>query len=452
MIALKRNIIIASLIVLVILTLVYLGGSLYYMDKFSERVYVNQIKIGRMTLEEANEELIEKGGWEKVEIKSDTENFLEIKAEEIEYKYLGVSGLEEVFKEQNKWEWFSSIFNDSIYAIPIISEYSEEKIKNKIDQIEELDKNLLDARIAYSDSSNEFVIEPHSYEINIMKEELLNLIVETIEAGDNEVNLERYIEQPRLYSDDEGLILAKNEANEYLDFQIKYDFGDREEVLDSSVIKDFIIFDETQMEIDPEKVREYVAELARRYDTFGGTRSFYTSRGEHKLVSGGSYGWLIHRGKTAEELIESLKNGESKTMEPIYSYEALTRNSNDIGNSYVEIDLVEQMVYVYSGGELRVKTATVTGNLLQGYATPTGVYPINYKERNTTLSGEDYDSPVNYWMPFNGHIGLHDADWRTNFGGDIYQEHGSHGCINLPPNNAGAIFELVYPGMPVIVH
>lgn len=452
MIALKRNIIIAGLIVLIILSQVYLAGSLYYSDKFSERTYINEVKVGGMTIEEAAEELMAEGGWKKTKITTDKKFLQEIGADEIGYKYLGISGLEKVFEQENMWEWFSSIFNDSKHTITMISEYNEEKIKEKIDEIEELDKKLLDARIVYSDNSNGFIIKPHSHEIDITKKELFNLIVEAIETGDSEVNLEEYIKQPRLYVDDEQLILAKDKANKYLDFEIRYDFGDREELIDHSVLKDFIVFEETEMKIDPEKVKEYVVGLARSYDTFGGTRNFHTSRGENKLVSGGSYGWLIHRNKTTEELIEHLKNGKNITIEPVYSYKGVTRNSNDVGNSYVEIDLEEQMVYVYLEGELKIKTKTVTGNLLQGYATPTGVYPINYKEREATLSGEDYDSPVDYWMPFNGHIGLHDANWRTKFGGDIYKQNGSHGCINLPPSNAKIVFELVYPGMPVVVH
>ncbi len=31
-----------------------------------------------------------------------------------------------------------------------------------------------------------------------------------------------------------------------------------------------------------------------------------------------------------------------------------------------------------------------------------------------------YEQPVTYWMPFNGGIGFHDADWQPYFGGDRY--------------------------------
>ena len=91
-------------------------------------------------------------------------------------------------------------------------------------------------------------------------------------------------------------------------------------------------------------------------------------------------------------------------------------------------------------------------------ATPEGMYAIRFKQTNRVLTGYNkdgsvsYRSPVKYWMPFNRGIGLHDASWRRTFGGEIYKNSGSHGCINLPRDAAAQIYELVYKGMPVICY
>lgn len=61
-----------------------------------------------------------------------------------------------------------------------------------------------------------------------------------------------------------------------------------------------------------------------------------------------------------------------------------------------------------------------------------------------------YEQPVTYWMPFNGGIGFHDADWQPYFGGDRYLTGGSHGCINLPPENAGQLYSLIQYDVPII--
>lgn len=90
-------------------------------------------------------------------------------------------------------------------------------------------------------------------------------------------------------------------------------------------------------------------------------------------------------------------------------------------------------MFFYKEGKLVVESDFVSGNESRGWSTPAGVYPLTYKQRNATLKGENYATPVSYWMPFNGGIGMHDAYWRSSFGGKIYKTNGSHGCINLPP-------------------
>ena len=94
----------------------------------------------------------------------------------------------------------------------------------------------------------------------------------------------------------------------------------------------------------------------------------------------------------------------------------------------------------------------VTGNLMKEYDTPEGTYTLDYKKANAVLRGPGYASPVKYWMPFNGGIGLHDASWRSTFGGDIYRTNGSHGCVNLPTKVAGEIFNNIEPGVPVVCY
>ena len=84
---------------------------------------------------------------------------------------------------------------------------------------------------------------------------------------------------------------------------------------------------------------------------------------------------------------------------------------------------------------------------------------LKYKEKDTTLRGPkkedgsyEWESPVTYWMPFNGNVGMHDATWRRAFGGTIYLTSGSHGCINLPLHMAASIYEYVSTGFPVVCY
>ncbi len=129
---------------------------------------------------------------------------------------------------------------------------------------------------------------------------------------------------------------------------------------------------------------------------------------------------------------------------------------NPYGYSCVEVDISEQMMYCYIGSNLVLSSPCVTGRPGKR-ATSTGHWTINSKERNRYLQGYNengtkYKSWVNYWMPFHNGQGLHDASWRSNFGGSIYKSSGSHGCVNLPPSVAASLYGIVWVGMPVNVH
>jgi len=129
---------------------------------------------------------------------------------------------------------------------------------------------------------------------------------------------------------------------------------------------------------------------------------------------------------------------------------------NPYGISCVEVSIAEQMVYCYLHNTLVWQSPCVTGRL-GGRETTVGAHQILSKERDRYLQGtnEDgskYKSFVHYWMPFHNGEGLHDASWRSSFGGTIYKNSGSHGCVNLPPANTGALYNIVWVGMPVFVH
>ena len=113
--------------------------------------------------------------------------------------------------------------------------------------------------------------------------------------------------------------------------------------------------------------------------------------------------------------------------------------------------MTQQKMYYYEEGELLLETEVVTGNLSRKWGTPEGVNYVYNKQRNRVLRGEGYASPVKYWMPVKGGIGIHDASWRTEFGGEIYKKNGSHGCINTPSQKMAELYEMVETGTPVVM-
>ena len=211
--------------------------------------------------------------------------------------------------------------------------------------------------------------------------------------------------------------------------------------------------------VDAAKVADYVQGLRNKYDTPTGTQTWQSADGTTKSIKT-NYGWHIDQTKETEALIANIQSLQSVTREPVYASRAAQTAMPQWGKTFVEIDISSQHVYFYQDGNCVWDSKCVTGTATDpDRATPTGVFALKYKQRDRVLRGRinpqtgkpSYESPVAYWMPFNGNIGLHDANWRSSFGGNIYLKSGSHGCINLPPKNAKTLYELITPGTVVVV-
>lgn len=258
---------------------------------------------------------------------------------------------------------------------------------------------------------------------------------------------------PEVVSTDENLVKQRDQGNAFLNVTVTIDFADRQEIVDKEVMKDWLVVNEEgNIDLSHEKAKAYVQELKYEYDTFGTSRPFTTADGQNITVSGGDYGWVIAPNDTTTKILDAIKSGQSQTITPEYTYTAYRREKDEIGDTYVEISLSKQHMWFFKDGQLLVSTDVVTGNHNKGWDTHTGVYAIMYKERDATLVGEGYNSHVNYWMPFYANTGIHDATWRNSFGGSIYMNDGSHGCVNTPYENAEKIYNNIEKGVPVVVY
>ena len=167
----------------------------------------------------------------------------------------------------------------------------------------------------------------------------------------------------------------------------------------------------------------------------------------------------------AESLAGQIASGSAAAVEiPLTVVDSRPEESEGARGRgrHIDVNLSNQYARLYDeGGNVLWRSYIVTGNTSEGRGTPAGTYAVNAKQRNQTLVGmdedhdgePDYKSEVSYWMPFVGNsIGLHDANWRSNFGGSIYAYAGSHGCVNLPPEEAAELYSLINVGDTVYVH
>ena len=178
--------------------------------------------------------------------------------------------------------------------------------------------------------------------------------------------------------------------------------------------------------------------------------------GTDVTVEDNEYGYRIDQSGELSQLLSDLKSGKDVVREPVYSSKGMQRNgTDDLAGSYIEVSLDAQHLWLYRDGGLVTETDIVSGAPTEERHTYTGAWPIAYKASPFTLTSDayGYDIKVKYWMPFVYGQGLHDAPWQSAFGGNRYKTgNGSHGCINLPEEEAAIIYENIDGGYPIIIY
>jgi lipoprotein-anchoring transpeptidase ErfK/SrfK len=439
------------------LLVIYLGISIYFTNHFYFGTVLNGINVSGKTAEEADKLMaskIESYSLQLIE-RGDTQE--QIESADLGLKYNSDGKIQDLKDNQNAFAWIFAPFNKHDTEVSGIVSYDDTMLNKKIEQLDCIkNKNIIEpknASLNYTENGYEIVDEVYGNKIN--KTTLHDTLVDSILNGKTEVNLDssNCYENPKYTAKSQEAMDAKNVADKYVSSKIKYTFGDSIEELDGSTIHNWLGVNENfEVIFNEAKVKSYVYTLGDKYNTLEKTRDFATSSGTKVKVGGGDYGWHINSSEESQSLIEAIKEGQTITKEPKYSQVAASHGSNDIGNTYVEVDLAKQHLWFYKNGSLVVEGNVVTGNVANNTITPPGVYMLKYKEKDTFLTGTDYKTPVSYWMPFNGNIGIHDAWWRpaTDFVATHYLTDGSHGCVNAPLELAKAIYENIEAGTPVV--
>ena len=453
----KKKILYVMVAVAAIITLVYLGLALFFTKHFYFNTFINGENYSAGSVNSAQNFVLDTSNHYTLTINGRDGITDTITSADIGLKLEFGEEFQNIIETQDAFLWPFSLFKKCEYTVDTMVTYSEEAFDNKIDTLCFFEQeNIRQPQNAYlSDYTEEgYQIIPEDKGTVPIRTKIYNAVKESVEILADSVDLDakECYTNAEIVAEDHALQKECDALNQLTGVKITYKFGEDREVLDGSIIKDWLVTDEGKLDIDPDLVREYVNTLSKKYDTWGKKREFKTTGGETITISEGAYGWWMNRAGETEALVELIRSGKSEERTPLYHAQAAQYGENDIGDSYVEIDLTSQHLWVYKDDQLVEETDFVSGNVSRGYNTPVGIYGITYKERNTTLRGANYASKVSFWMPFNGNVGMHDASWRSSFGANIYLTNGSHGCVNLPSKKAEVIYGYVEQGEPVIVY
>ena len=435
---------------------IYILISLYFINHFYFRTEINGVNVSLKAhkdmpniinkfIKDYELQLLERQG--EIEV---------IRGQDIEMQYNKSSTILKVKHMQNPLLWIRSLFKSNPYYIKDLYDYNPHLLDNKINNLKSLKGKITEPQnvdFKYSHGSYKIIKELYGNKIN--KTHFVTVVNKYISQGRPSLDLHkmRCYENPKYTISSGKTFRTKKQLDRYVSARITYLFGNATEHLDGTTIHQWLNIDENlDITINKEEAAKYIYDLSKKYNTVGIIREFKTSTGKEVELKGGLYGWKINNVSETEALISNIKQGDVIEKEPIYLQRAFSREGNEIGNTYVEINISKQHLWFYKDGKLITGGSVVTGNPNRGHATVLGAYMVNYKQKDATLRGPGYEAKITYWMPFFGNIGLHDASWRYRFGGEIYKRNGSHGCVNAPLYLAKTIFENIDEGTPVIVY
>ncbi len=461
--------VLGGVLIAVILWYCFVANS--YSKRFLPHTYINGFDVGKMsaadaeailkkTVETYTLELGFRGGGEE-----------SISSKDVDLTYVSSNEVEKILSEQNRAGWIRNFFGKrSTYTVSTSFRFDAEKMRSYLEALPEFQAEQItkprDARIVRRvNNTFQVATEVEGNEPN--EDVIFDAVQKSINASETRLNLATvegaYIE-PEVKADNEDLTYTADRFNSFVNCNISITRKDG--TVESYGRDDFVEwvqFDEATGNWSLSKETVYskcwaimnaIAEADNHYTTIVGYDSKYSG---HVVLPCAGYGYVVdvenETDKMYEALIErkdadiTIENSVNETFDP--------RGDG----TYVEIDITNQVLTYFRDYEVYMEMACVTGR--ENYEerrTPSGVFSVFDKQEDTVLGsftsvdpGQRYESHVDVWMPFFESYGMHDASWRENFGGGWYFEYGSHGCVNLPPDEARMLFNAIEIWTPVIV-
>ncbi len=458
-----RIVCIAILIVLII----YLAGCYYYSNRFIANTTINGIDVSSQTYNEAIDTLET-----NLLHKEITLTFVDEETETISEDDCGITlnsdaPVESYIESQNTFLWFTGFFSKNTVEIEDLLTYDDETLTACLEQLEHVNCEQTepeDAYVTYGDDGIEIVNEV--FGTTIINDNLKAIIFDSFSNDKLEVNVvdEGGYQEPDLTADDEIITNLYELASQYCNATITYSTMSGNVTLDGNDIIKWLSIDESgnyyyDEETYTECAAEFVSDLASKINLKGKSMTFKGATGT-RTVTCKTYGYTLNQDAEVEGLIADILDGKKGTRSPEVSGVQASYSNGGLGYTFVEVDLTNQKAYYVKDGSVVWSSDCVSGLASDAdRKTPAGGYYIYFMQRDRTLRGTqqadgtyEYESFVNYWMAFNGGIGLHDASWRSSFGGSIYLTNGSHGCINLPVSKAAELYSYISYYTPVVCY
>ena len=458
-----------ALALTIILLLAFLGGVgavyyhyvQYFADHFYSGTTINGKDVSYETVDDVKQQIESDISKYTLTITERDDKTETLTAEDVGWAYVDDKKVDDLMAQQDHWKWFLSISKSKKYDVTAGTTYDKSRTEAAIDKLSCLQEANVtkpsDAQLVQT-SATQYSITPETTGNEVDKDKLTEQVMAALDSGAatcSIVDPDCYI-YPTVYGTNEALVARMNAWNTYLAVNVTYTFGSHTETINADTVRPYISDNGQEVTESTDWIKSLVYAWGSKYDTFGLARQFTTHAGNVITIpAGGDYGWCINKDKTIADVTDAVTTGATGSRDPVFLFSAMGWDNNDLTGTYVEVSIQDQKLWCYKNGQVVMETDVVTGLPTAERETKTGCWAVDAKKEQATLGTLDvqgYSQPVNYWAPFDGGQGLHDAPWRSTFGGTIYQTNGSHGCVNIPEANMKTIFDTISIGTAVVVY
>ena len=360
----------------------FMAGSNNYKNVFYPGTTLNDMNIEGMSVSELEEQLKESA--KDYELVVDFKNEqLTIKGSDIQMAYNEASDLQALKDRQNEHKLKETDQKDLALTVNNLFTYNEERVKQELAQCSAMDTTKMiapeNAQLVYDAGKNAFSLRNGEQGTTLDEGEVTAAVEDAIEENVSKLDVEAkgLYQQPVLSEDSENANKILQQANAYLQVELKYPFkknGEKkEEVINHEQISQWVYIDEDgTLQIDHDKVQEWVNGISEKYSSKKMNMDFTTTSGSVISLNVPVSGETLDTSALFEDVLKCLTDEVSGEREVPYT-ESASGIKKNFGGNYVEVDLTNQKLYLYKNSELIMSSNIVSGSVSQTHMTPTGV-------------------------------------------------------------------------------
>ena len=272
-------------VLLVAATAGYGAAAYYYSSHFYSHTEINGTDYGEMTVAQVKKKIADQIPSYQITIEERNGQEETLTGEQLKLTYQDDGEIDKLMEAQRPWAWVIHAFTGVHVQLENMVAVNEEALKQAVEGLTCMQPGNMqapkDAYVGITDDG--YAVIPEEEGTTLDEGKVTAGLHQALTNGEITFDLDAgdcYV-KPEIMQDDAELKAKADAINQKLSANLTMDFGtDRKEVLDKNTLKDWVAeAEDGSFSIDEEKVKEYVAGLAKKYDTVNSKRTFTTTAG-----------------------------------------------------------------------------------------------------------------------------------------------------------------------------